>query len=78
VAFHWGQWWGLATISVDGVEFHHERHNFGVSLTRNYEVLVGATEPHVVRIEKTRKRFLSGYRRPTFKAFVDGELVGEY
>jgi hypothetical protein len=78
VMFHWGQWLGLATIKVDGVEVDHERHIYGTSLTRNYEVAVGASEPHAVRIEKTRKRFLAGYRRQTFKVFVDGELVGEH
>jgi hypothetical protein len=78
VGFHWGQWWGWAIIKVDGVEVDRERHNFGASLTRNYEVSVGAAELHAVRIEKTRKRFFSGYRRQTFKAFVDEELIGEY
>jgi hypothetical protein len=79
VAFHWGQWWGLATISVDGVEVHHERHNFSPNkLTRIYEVTVGTSEPHAVRIEKTREAHFAGFRRHTFKAFVDGELVGEY
>jgi hypothetical protein len=79
VTFHWGQWWGLATINVDGVEVHHERHNFSLNkLTRVYEISLGASEPHSVRIEKTRKRFFAGFRRHTFKAFVDGEVVGEY
>jgi hypothetical protein len=78
VTFHWGQWFGLATIEVDGVEVDHERHMYGTSLTRHYEVSVGASEPHAVRIEKTRKRFLGGYRRQTFKVFVDGKLVGEH
>jgi hypothetical protein len=78
VAFHWGQWLGLATIKVDGVEVDRERRIYGASLTRNYEVSVGASEPHAIRIEKTRKRFLAGYRRQTFKVFVDEELVGEH
>ena len=79
VAFHWGQWWGLATITVDGAEVHHERHNFSLgTLTRVYEASVGVSESHAVRIEKTRPRFFAGLRTHTFKAFVDGELVGEF
>jgi len=78
VTFHWGQWLGLATIKVDGVEADRERRIYGTSLTRNYEVSVGVSEPHAIRIEKTRKRFLAGYRRQTFKVFVDEELVGEH
>jgi hypothetical protein len=80
VAFHWGQWWGLATLSVDGVEVHHERHNFSSpnKLSRIYEVAVGTSELHAVRLQKTRKAQFAGFRRHTFKAFVDGELVGQY
>jgi hypothetical protein len=69
---------GWATIKVDGVEVDRERRIYGTSLTRNYEVSVGVSEPHAIRIEKTRKRFLAGYRRQTFKVFVDEELVGEH
>ena len=72
VTFHWGQWLGLATIKVDDVEVEHERHIFGTPLTRNYEVSVGASE------RKDPKALLAGYRRQTFKVFVDGELVGEH
>ena len=64
VAFHWGQWWGLATITVDGAEIHHERHNFSLgTLTRVYEASVGVSESHAVRIEKTRPRFFGARPR---------------
>ena len=44
VSFDWGQWFGLATIRVDGAVVDHERHIYGTSVTRNYEVKVGASE----------------------------------
>jgi hypothetical protein len=55
------------------------RHNFSPNkLARICEVTVGTSEPHAVRIEKTREAHFAGFRRHTFKALVDGELVGEY
>jgi hypothetical protein len=68
VSFHWGQWSGDAHISVDGVPVLDEKHVLGL----------GADEVHAVVIEKTKPRVASGIRKQSFKAFVDGELVGEH
>lgn len=78
VEFRWGQFWGLARIWVDGVEVLHERHNFGLSLTRRYEVSVGDVEIHSVAIEKRRPRVNAGLRKQTLLVFVDGDLVAKY
>jgi hypothetical protein len=80
VAFHWGQLFGRVRITVDHVEVVGE--NKAVRLTsdavRKFEFSVGDAERHAILIEKARKRFLGGARKQTCRAFVDGELIGEY
>jgi hypothetical protein len=80
VAFHWGQLWGRVRITVDGEEVvtHNKAVNLRSDLTRRFELSVGDPEVHPVVIEKTRKRILGGARRQRCRAFVDGELIGEY
>jgi len=80
VAFHWGQLFGRVRITVDDAEIVQENKalSLGSTRVRKFEFFVGETEPHAVLIEKTRKRFLGGARQQTCRAFVDGELVGEY
>jgi hypothetical protein len=81
VAFHWGQLFGRARITVDFVKVVEENQAVrlrGSPATRKFEFSVGETEVHHVLIEKTRKRFLGGARKQTCRAFVDGELMGEY
>jgi hypothetical protein len=79
VRFRWGQWWGLARITVDGLEVLRERHNFGPSI-RRYEVSVGESEVHSVVIEKVRpfNDIFAGFSKMTFRLIVDGDLVAEY
>jgi hypothetical protein len=80
VAFHWGQLFGRVRITVDFMKVLEENHavSLGSSATRKFEFSVGETEVHEVLIEKTRKRFLGGARKQACRAYVDGELVGEY
>jgi hypothetical protein len=80
VAFHWGQLFGRVRITVDFVKVLEENHavSLGSSPTRKFELSVGEIEVHAVRIEKTRKRVLGGARKQTCRAYIDGELVGEY
>jgi hypothetical protein len=80
VAFHWGQLFGRVRITVDFMKVLEENNavSLGSSATRKFEFSVGDAEVHAVLIEKTRKRFLGGARKQTCRAFVDGELIGEY
>ena len=80
VAFHWGQFWGKVRISVVGVEVVQQSHpfTFRSATTRKFEFSVGQSEVHPVVIEKSKQRFLGGARKQKCRAFVDGELVGEY
>jgi hypothetical protein len=80
VGFHWGQLFGRIRITVDFIEVMHK--NQAITLrsktTRRFELSVGEDEVHDVLIEKIRPRFLGGARKQKCRAFVDGELVGEY
>ena len=80
VAFHWGQLFGRVLVTVDDVEVvqHNRAINLGSGATRKFEFSVGQNEVHAVVIEKTSPRFLGGARKQKCRAFVDGELVGEY
>jgi len=80
VAFHWGSFWGVARVSVDGIEVLRDRHTFGTrtEIVRKYEVSVGTTEVHNVVIEKTKRSVVGGFRKSSFRAFVDDKVVGEY
>jgi hypothetical protein len=81
VAFHWGQLFGRARITVDFMKVMEENQAVrlrGTKATRKFEFSVGDAEVHEVLIEKTRKRFLGGARKQACRAFVDGELIGEY
>jgi hypothetical protein len=80
VGFHWGQLFGRVRITVDQVEVVAENKAVGLrsKRVRPFEFSVGQTETHAILIEKTRKRVLGGARQQTCRAFVDGELVGEY
>jgi hypothetical protein len=80
VAFHWGQLFGRVRITVDFTEVVQENKalRFTSKPVRTFEFSVGDTETHAIVIEKTRKRFLGGARKQSCRAFVDGELVGEY
>jgi hypothetical protein len=78
VTFHWRLGPGEATISVDGAEVLRERHPFGMKSTRQYKVAVGRAEIHSVVVEKRKPAAWGGVRKQAFRAFVDGELVGEF
>jgi hypothetical protein len=80
VAFHWGQLFGRVRITVDLVEVLEKNRaiSLGSTATRKFEFSVGETEVHDVLIEKVSPRLLGGARRQKCRAFVDGELVGEY
>jgi hypothetical protein len=75
VDFRFDQMWGGLTISVDGVPVKRDLRIFSVSLVKTYELTVGQTESHVVRIDKTRVLFFAGFRRQVVRAYVDGQLV---
>jgi len=80
VRFQWGQFWGKLRITVDDIEVvaKNRAFNLGSTRTRKFEFSVDHPEVHAVVIEKVAKRVLAGARKQTCRAFVDGELVGEY
>ena len=75
VDFGFDQFWGGLRISVDGYSVVRTIRIFSTSLVKSYEFVVGTTEQHTVRIEKTRKLLFAGFRAQVVSAFVDGELV---
>jgi hypothetical protein len=80
VEFHWGQMFGRVRITVDDEEIVEKNRAVSLSSTklRTFEFTVGAEEQHHVVIEKETARLLGGARKQKCRAFVDGELVGEY
>jgi hypothetical protein len=80
VEFHWGQLFGRVRVTVDDVEVvqHNRPQMLRSSARREFAFSVGQDEVHAVVIEKISHRFLGGARKQKCRAFVDGELVGEY
>lgn len=78
VAFYFNQFWGNLDIRVDGKKQLRDFRIISFKLTKAYELYIGVQEGHNVRIEKTRKLFLAGFRKSSYKVFVDGELAHEY
>jgi hypothetical protein len=79
VRFRWVQSHAEAHIEVDGAEVLRKAMPVATLKTsRRYEVRVGSEEPHAVVIEGHKPALYGGVRKHTFKAYVDGQLVGEY
>jgi hypothetical protein len=78
VAFQFDQLWGPLKISVDGQRVIHKLGIFGLRRTKRYEFSVGSSEPHEVRIEKTRKAVVGGFQAQECVAYVDGQETGRY
>jgi hypothetical protein len=78
VAFRFDQLWGPLEISVDGKRVVKKLAIFSFKRTGRYEFTVGSSEPHEVRIEKSRKALLGGFQSQECAAFVDGQEVGRY
>jgi hypothetical protein len=58
-----------------------EKWKFGIldiGLIRRWTIPVGKEERHVVVIEKTRARWLAGFRASHYRVLVDGVGVREY
>ena len=68
----------MAHISVDGTEVLHEKHPFGVRITRRYAVQTGRTEVHDVVVEKSKRKLYGGFRKQSFNVYVDGTLIHTY
>jgi hypothetical protein len=78
VAFQFDQLWGPLKISVDGKPVIRKLGIFSLRRTRGYEFSVGSSEPHQVRIEKTRKAVAGGFQAQECVAYVDGQEMGRY
>jgi hypothetical protein len=77
VEFRFNQFWGGLAVTVDGQSIVKDLRMFSLSLTKSYELLVGYTEQHRVRIDKTRALFFAGFRPQVARAYVDGEFVAQ-
>jgi hypothetical protein len=78
VAFQFDQMWGPLKISVDGKRIIRKLGMFSLRRTSRYEFSVGSSEPHEVRIEKTRKALVGGFQAQECVAYVDGQETGRY
>lgn len=83
IEFHRGPMLGGVTITANG-RVVGERSaampstHFNLDMVKRYELTVGTNEPHQVAIEHERPRFLAGFRRQTYRVFVDGRLAAEH
>ncbi len=75
--YHFNKFWGNLSISVDGAVVRRDFRLFSLSPVKSYELTVGDTERHTVRIEKTRPLAMAGFQPQAIRAFVDGSLVAE-
>jgi len=78
VHYHFNQWFGRVTITVDGEDWASRWRMFTVKVTQRFEFEVGDTEKHDVVIEKTRKAFLGGVQDQRCEVSVDGVTVGNF
>jgi hypothetical protein len=78
VVFQFDQMWGPLKISVDGKPVIRKLGMFTLRRTSRYEFSVGSSEPHKVRIERTRKALVGGFQAQECIAYVDGEEMGRY
>jgi hypothetical protein len=78
VAFRFDQMWGPLKISVDGKPVIRKLGMFTLRRTSRYEFSVGSSEPHEVRIEKTRTALVGGFQAQECVAYVDGQEMGRY
>jgi hypothetical protein len=78
VAFQFDQLWGPLKISVDGKRVVRKLGIFSLRRTNRYEFSVGSSEPHQVRIDRTRKALVGGFQSQECVTFVDGHEVGRY
>jgi hypothetical protein len=78
VAFQFDQLWGPLKISVDGKRVVRKLGIFSLRRTNRFEFSVGSSEPHQVRIDKTRRALVGGLQAQECVTFVDGQEVGRY
>jgi hypothetical protein len=78
VAFQFDQLWGPLKISVDGKPVIKKFEMFTLKPTRQYVFSVGSSEPHEVRIEKSRKALVGGFQAQECVAYVDGRETGRF
>jgi hypothetical protein len=77
VDFTFNQFWGPLAILVDGQPVVGDLRILSLNLVKTYELTVGVTEKHAVKIEKTRPLFFAGFRSQIARAYVDGQLVAQ-
>ncbi len=75
-------WTGAMQTLVDGRSVARQNPfspftHFSGARKRRYEFSVGKTETHKVVLEKERPWLVAGFRRQTYRVFVDGKLVHE-
>lgn len=78
VVYSFDKMWGRLTITVDGTTVIDTVRFASLSLVKRWEFLVGTKEQHVVRIEKRRALFFSGFRPQPVFAYIDGELAAQH
>lgn len=66
-----------ATTELDPEPKSFQSCGLEIQLTRIWTFLVGASERHVVRIEKERPKWFAGCRPHSFRLYVDGRLAFE-
>jgi hypothetical protein len=78
VAFRFDQLLGPLEISVDGDPVIRKFEMFSFKRVGRYEFSVGSSEPHEVRIEKTRKALLGGFQAQECMTYIDGEEIARF
>jgi hypothetical protein len=78
VDFQLNQFLGNLSIRVDGKKTVRDFRTISFKLTKTFELVVGESEKHNVRIEKIRKLILAGLRKTKYKVYIDGILTNEF
>lgn len=77
VQFSFNKFWGNLSITVDNTDVVRTVRLASVDLVKRYELIIGTTEQHHVRIEKHRERVFAGFRPQPVYAYVDDTLVAQ-
>jgi hypothetical protein len=78
VGFHFNQFWGNISITVDGKVAKRDLLVLSFSLSKKYKLTVGEEEKREIVIEKVRKLFFAGLRPSKYNVFIDGRLCYEF
>ncbi|MCL2454740.1 MAG: hypothetical protein FWD18_05490 [Micrococcales bacterium] len=73
----WDHKWGNFAVTVNGLLVVHDSNVLTTQMQQNYIFWVGQNERHHVQVQRTRPVLLPAFRKHSFAAFVNGQLVAQ-